>query len=129
MEQDALSQQDGSSGVLQYSGDSGLESGLGSAENTKLDVGVDDFTVDWEGPDDAANPINWPARRRWANIMMISILGFITYVFPPHLLIDTTSPRLMKHVLTAVVAAMQESGPYHVRSRNWRDCCRLQHHI
>ncbi len=129
MKQDALSQQDGSSGILQYSGDGGLESGLNSAENTKLDVGVDDFTVDWESPDDIANPINWPARRRWAHIIMISILGLVTYVFLPHLLTDTTSPRLMKHVLTTTVAAMQEPGPYHVRPRNRRNCCRLQHHI
>ena len=81
MEEDALSQQDGSSGALQSSGNGGLESGPGSAGNIKLDIGADDFTVDWEGPDDAANPINWPARRRWTHIIMISILGLVTYVF------------------------------------------------
>ncbi|KAI8933003.1 hypothetical protein NX059_009652 [Plenodomus lindquistii] len=33
--------------------------------------------VDWEGPDDEANPINWPSRKRWAHIIIVAILGLI----------------------------------------------------
>ena len=33
--------------------------------------------VDWDGPDDAANPVNWPSRKRWAHIITVAILGLI----------------------------------------------------
>lgn len=36
--------------------------------------------VDWEGPDDKANPCNWPSRKRWAHIIIVAILGLIPYV-------------------------------------------------
>jgi hypothetical protein len=84
LDKDALPNQDGSSGVLQDSGSGTgvLESGPGSVGNEKLELAVDDFVVDWNGPDDVANPINWPAQSRWAHIIMISVLGLVTYVFP-----------------------------------------------
>lgn len=37
----------------------------------------DDNIVDWDGPNDAANPINWPSRKRWAHIILVAILGLI----------------------------------------------------
>ncbi len=76
----------GSPGVSQDSGSgalgSGLEGGEGSTEGSTEGSaeGEDDFLVDWDGLDDPANPINWPARSRWAHIMMISFLGLVTYV-------------------------------------------------
>jgi len=33
--------------------------------------------VDWDGPNDAADPINWPSRKRWAHIITVAILGLI----------------------------------------------------
>lgn len=33
--------------------------------------------IDWEGPDDEANPCNWPSRKRWAHIIIVAILGLI----------------------------------------------------
>lgn len=33
--------------------------------------------VDWDGPNDAANPINWPSRKRWTHIITVAILGLI----------------------------------------------------
>ena len=33
--------------------------------------------VDWDGPNDAANPMNWPGRKRWAHIITVAILGLI----------------------------------------------------
>lgn len=33
--------------------------------------------VDWDGPNDAANPINWPSRKRWAQIITVAILGLV----------------------------------------------------
>lgn len=33
--------------------------------------------VDWDGPTDAANPMNWPSRKRWAHIITVAVLGLI----------------------------------------------------
>lgn len=33
--------------------------------------------VDWDGPNDAANPMNWPNRKRWAHIITVAVLGLI----------------------------------------------------
>lgn len=33
--------------------------------------------VDWEGPNDAANPMNWPNRKRRAHIITVAVLGLI----------------------------------------------------
>ncbi|KAI5196060.1 MFS general substrate transporter [Aureobasidium subglaciale] len=49
-----------------------LEAGLPTTEektNVKL--------VDWDGPDDTANPLNWAKGKRWAHIVMVAILGLI----------------------------------------------------
>ncbi|KAK4234690.1 major facilitator superfamily domain-containing protein [Achaetomium macrosporum] len=68
------------SNIVQHKGNTPLESAPGSDSN--LDLGADDHVVDWDGPEDVANPVNWPARKRWANILMISILGLITNLAP-----------------------------------------------
>ncbi|CCF41939.1 membrane transporter [Colletotrichum higginsianum] len=34
--------------------------------------------VDWDGEADPANPRNWPARRRWGNVCLISMITIIT---------------------------------------------------
>ena len=33
--------------------------------------------VDWDGPSDAAAPINWSRSKRWAHIIIVAILGLI----------------------------------------------------
>lgn len=35
--------------------------------------------VDWDGDDDPTNPRNWPGSKRWAHVVVISILALITY--------------------------------------------------
>lgn len=42
---------------------------------------VDATVVDWDGTNDAANPLNWPSRKRWAHVIMVAILALITYAF------------------------------------------------
>ncbi|KAI4252446.1 MAG: hypothetical protein LQ352_004294 [Teloschistes flavicans] len=32
--------------------------------------------VDWDGPDNAANPVNWSRSKRWAHIIIVAILAF-----------------------------------------------------
>lgn len=39
---------------------------------------VDDTIVDWDGPDDASNPRNWPSMKRWAHVVLVSVLALIT---------------------------------------------------
>ncbi|TVY89012.1 Efflux pump [Lachnellula willkommii] len=34
--------------------------------------------VDWEGPDDPENPMNWPSLKRWTHIMLVSAANFLS---------------------------------------------------
>ncbi|PLN76151.1 major facilitator superfamily domain-containing protein [Aspergillus taichungensis] len=38
--------------------------------------------VDWDGDDDPTNPRNWPGSKRWAHVVVISILALITNMAP-----------------------------------------------
>jgi|SRR5690242_2975449 len=39
----------------------------------------DPNVVDWDGPDDPANPLNWPAKKKWS---IIAALGAVTFITP-----------------------------------------------
>lgn len=57
---------------------SSLETGLAVADDhTPPPEEADTKIVDWDGPDDPANPLNWPSRKRWAHIIMVSLLGLV----------------------------------------------------
>jgi hypothetical protein len=47
------------------------------AGSPTTDQKIDDEIVDWDGPNDAANPMNWTKGKRWAHIIMVAILGLI----------------------------------------------------
>lgn len=66
---------------------------LESSQNHKgdTDLRTDSSVIDWDGPDDPQNPVNWSARRRWTQITMISMLGLITYASVNPLLTITRS--------------------------------------
>ena len=34
--------------------------------------------LDWDGPDDPNNPVNWKSSLKWANIVTVSAITFIT---------------------------------------------------
>ncbi|TVY36138.1 Efflux pump [Lachnellula subtilissima] len=34
--------------------------------------------IDWDGPDDPENPMNWPSSKRWTHIMLVSAANFLT---------------------------------------------------
>lgn len=36
--------------------------------------------VDWDGPDDPANPMNWPTGKKAAQLVLMAANTFITYV-------------------------------------------------
>jgi hypothetical protein len=43
------------------------------------------FVVDWDGPDDTMNPLNWSLERKWVNMGLISAITLLTYVEDPKL--------------------------------------------
>ena len=40
-------------------------------------------TVDWDGPDDGANPMNWSPIRKWITIGLVSFNTLNVYVAAP----------------------------------------------
>lgn len=57
--------------------DSNVALESGGPNKSKL---ADPNVVDWDGPDDALNPLNWPSRKRWAHVVMVALLALVTYV-------------------------------------------------
>lgn len=62
-----------------------LESGLSSGDadasgNENGGTGDLSLIVDWDGPDDPANPHNWSAKQKAVTIGIVSVITFITYV-------------------------------------------------
>jgi len=45
----------------------------------------DPNVVNWDGPDDPENPLNWAPRRKWTNIFLLAIITTLTFVAPPFL--------------------------------------------
>ena len=42
--------------------------------------------VDWDGPDDPENPLNWPEKKKWSLIACLGAITLVTYVpSRPHL--------------------------------------------
>lgn len=38
----------------------------------------DPNVVTWDGPDDLENPMNWPMKKKWMNIAVLSVLTLVT---------------------------------------------------
>ncbi|KAL9094448.1 MAG: hypothetical protein Q9165_003298 [Trypethelium subeluteriae] len=49
-----------------------------SEESHGVSEPPDPNIVDWDGPDDPMNPMNWPAGRRWGMIAVVSAITFLT---------------------------------------------------
>lgn len=41
---------------------------------------TDPNVVNWDGPDDIENPLNWPARKKWTNIALLALITTLTFV-------------------------------------------------
>ncbi|TQV94381.1 hypothetical protein V2A60_002589 [Cordyceps javanica] len=46
-------------------------------EPGSLADGRDDDIVDWDGPEDPSNPLNWPARKRFGHVVIVSLLSMM----------------------------------------------------
>ena len=44
---------------------------------------ADPNIVDWDGPDDPNNPVNWSSKKKWGNIAIMAAITFLTYVALP----------------------------------------------
>ena len=47
------------------------------SDQKKEDLAGDPNTVDWDGPDDPKNPMNWPAWKIKAQVFLVSAITFI----------------------------------------------------
>lgn len=41
---------------------------------------TDPNVVNWDGPDDPENPLNWPSKRKWTNIGLLALITTLTFV-------------------------------------------------
>jgi len=48
----------------------------GTANETSNEP-LDPNIVDWDGPEDSANPYNWTAKKKWGSIAVLSLLTFL----------------------------------------------------
>ena len=46
----------------------------GIDEETKI---VEEDVVDFEGPEDSTNPLNWPTWYKWTTVVLVSLMTFI----------------------------------------------------
>ena len=55
------------------------------SQNLDVAVNVNGGTrtqvVDWDGPNDPQNPMNWSSTHKWAIIALVSTITFNTYAF------------------------------------------------
>jgi hypothetical protein len=51
-------------------------------DGTSIEVEPVSLEVYWNEPvdEDPANPMNWPSRKKWANIAVLSSITFLTFV-------------------------------------------------
>lgn len=42
----------------------------------------DSNVVDWDGPEDSENPLNWSSGRKWANVITLSTITMIRQLAP-----------------------------------------------
>lgn len=66
-----------SSSAHEVETDKDVEKGMAEATAEEADAPRDSNIVDWEGPDDPQNPYNWPAKKKWANIGILSLLTLL----------------------------------------------------
>ena len=41
---------------------------------------IDENLVDFDGPDDPANPMNWKSRYKWTITVLVSMMSLVVYV-------------------------------------------------
>lgn len=66
-----------SSSSRHISNEKDMEKGVAEATSEEDKEPRDPNIVDWDGPEDPDNPYNWPAKKKWANIAILSLLTLL----------------------------------------------------
>lgn len=56
----------------------GIDSYLTSEKDRSQENSEDPNIVDWDGPDDPENPLNWTPKKKWVNGLLLSIMTLVT---------------------------------------------------
>lgn len=84
--------------------DHGSSSGEKEPEATTKQV--DPNIVDWNGPNDPQNPINWSEKRKWGNVAVIASITFLTCVYSQSPMIS----RLTNNTIRPLASSMFAPG-------------------
>jgi len=49
-------------------------------QDVVIEPQVDPNLVDWDGPDDPANPMNWTEHKKWKTVTVVSCISWVVYV-------------------------------------------------
>lgn len=52
----------------------------GKDENVVNEQGGNSNLVDFDGPDDPANPVNWSTSYKWTAVFLVSVMTLVVYV-------------------------------------------------
>ncbi|KAJ5784060.1 uncharacterized protein N7518_009737 [Penicillium psychrosexuale] len=66
----------------------------------------DSMVVDWDGPEDRENPRNWSPLKRWAHVVIISILALITNMAPTMCAPGAKDIAADLHITSTVVSTL-----------------------
>lgn len=87
-----------------------IEKGAATATELQTESFQDPNIVDWDGPNDPENPLNWTKRKKVNATVSIALITLLTYEIP--LTLHSCTP-------TNLVFAQQTSRLINVCPRNW----------
>ncbi|KAI2621772.1 MFS general substrate transporter [Hypoxylon sp. NC1633] len=96
-------------GLPGYVREQDVEKGAKQGENQEGSMDgqqdLDSNVVDWDGPNDPANPLNWPSLKRWLHITYVSL--FVLYANLASTMFAPGAAELVRefHVTSSTVAA------------------------
>lgn len=47
-------------------------------EKQQVPIETDPNIVDWDGPNDPEKALNWPDKKKWANVAIVSVVTLLT---------------------------------------------------
>ncbi|KAK2463962.1 hypothetical protein APHAL10511_004013 [Amanita phalloides] len=69
----------------------------------------DELIVDWDGPDDPTNPLNWTYRKKWAATIIVSLFTFISPVSSSMVAPASEQIAIQFHITSSALIAMTTS--------------------
>ncbi|KAK2463963.1 hypothetical protein APHAL10511_004014 [Amanita phalloides] len=70
---------------------------------------TDEILVDWDGPDDPANPLNWTYKQKWTATIFVSLYTFISPVSSSIVAPASEQIASQLHITNSVLIAMTTS--------------------